>query len=190
MNLEHGKFSARLSPISSTAMAGDGSGRALATRYDKLAVRYLATMWIAALAERLHRPAHLRDPLVLGDLRRRCRGGHSVNGGGSHDRPSPIVLPTSFRRHSCTIGNSFDSCDRVVTCDDQGVYRLCMSSEDEPLLTSGQVAKKLGVSTRAIGRWVADGRLRPTFVLPGKRYRFRWSEVEQQLRSLPPEDEG
>lgn len=65
-----------------------------------------------------------------------------------------------------------------------------MSSEDEPLLASGEVAKRLGVSTRAIGRWVAEGRLRPTFVLPGKRYRFRWSEVEQQLRGMPPEDEG
>lgn len=71
-------------------------------------------------------------------------------------------------------------------CDYQGGYRLFVP-EDEPLLTSGQVAKKLGVSTRAIGRWVADGKLRPAFTLPGKRYRFRWSEVEAQLRGLPPE---
>ena len=59
--------------------------------------------------------------------------------------------------------------------------------EDEPLLASGEVAKRLGVSTRAVGRWVAQGKLRPAFTLPGKRYRFRWSEIEAQLRALASE---
>ncbi|MDQ4033144.1 MAG: helix-turn-helix domain-containing protein [Actinomycetota bacterium] len=55
---------------------------------------------------------------------------------------------------------------------------------DEPLLTSGQVAKRLGVTPRAVARWVARGQIKPTFTLPGGRYRFRWSEVETQLREL------
>ncbi len=63
-------------------------------------------------------------------------------------------------------------------------------SGEEPLLPSGEVAKRLGVSTRAVGRWVAQGKLVPAFTLPGKRYRFRWSEIEQQLRALPPEDDS
>ncbi|MBV9314414.1 MAG: helix-turn-helix domain-containing protein [Pseudonocardia sp.] len=49
-------------------------------------------------------------------------------------------------------------------------------------MTSGEVARRLGVTTRAVGRWVARGQLRPAVTTPGGRYRFRWSEVEQQLR--------
>jgi excisionase family DNA binding protein len=64
-----------------------------------------------------------------------------------------------------------------------------MPDEDESLLTSGEVARRLGVTPRAVGRWVARGMLRPAVTTPGGRYRFRWSEVEQQLREQrkPPE---
>lgn len=55
-------------------------------------------------------------------------------------------------------------------------------SDAEPLLTSGEVARRLGVTPRAVGRWVARGLLIPAVTTPGGRYRFRWSEVEQQLR--------
>ncbi|HEY0638723.1 MAG TPA: helix-turn-helix domain-containing protein [Pseudonocardiaceae bacterium] len=53
---------------------------------------------------------------------------------------------------------------------------------DEPLISSGEVARRLGVNTRTVSRWVAEGVLRPAFTTPGGRYRFLWPEVAQQLR--------
>jgi len=54
---------------------------------------------------------------------------------------------------------------------------------DEPLITSGEVARRLGVTTGAIGAWVRQGVLTPAFRTPGGRNRFRWSEVQEQLRA-------
>jgi excisionase family DNA binding protein len=55
--------------------------------------------------------------------------------------------------------------------------------EDEELIPSGEVARRLGVTTHAVGRWVAKGLLTPAVVTPGGRYRFRWSEVAAQLKA-------
>jgi excisionase family DNA binding protein len=63
---------------------------------------------------------------------------------------------------------------------------------EEELIGSGEVARRLGVTTRAIGRWVERGMLTPAVVTPGGRYRFRWHDVERQLRELrqrPADDE-
>ncbi|MDQ4102551.1 MAG: MerR family DNA-binding transcriptional regulator [Actinomycetota bacterium] len=53
---------------------------------------------------------------------------------------------------------------------------------DEPLLSSGEVARRLGVTPRAVGRWVSRGLLTPAVTTPGGRHRFRWLEVMEQLR--------
>jgi excisionase family DNA binding protein len=58
---------------------------------------------------------------------------------------------------------------------------------DEPFITSGEVARRLGVTTRAVGSWVRKGLLTPAVTTPGGRYRFKWSEVVEQLRQAREE---
>jgi excisionase family DNA binding protein len=60
---------------------------------------------------------------------------------------------------------------------------------DDPLLPSGEIARRLGVTPRTISSWVADGRIVPDVVTAGGRYRFRWSSVERQLRERRERDE-
>lgn len=52
----------------------------------------------------------------------------------------------------------------------------------EPYLTTGQVAERLGVTRRAVNKWVTSGVLAPTLRTPGGRLRWHWSDVERQLR--------
>jgi excisionase family DNA binding protein len=59
---------------------------------------------------------------------------------------------------------------------------------DEELITSGEVARRLGVTPRAVGRWVARGLITPAVTTPGGRYRFRWSEVAAELRKQQARD--
>jgi excisionase family DNA binding protein len=55
-------------------------------------------------------------------------------------------------------------------------------ADDDPLLPSGEIAKRLGITVRTVGQWVSDGLLTPDVITAGGRYRFRWSSVERQLR--------
>lgn len=57
-------------------------------------------------------------------------------------------------------------------------------------MTSAEVAAWLGVSRRAISKWVQTGRLKPTATLPGGRYRFAREDVARQLGESPPSSEG
>lgn len=57
-----------------------------------------------------------------------------------------------------------------------------MINSPEPLIPTAEVARRLGVTPRAISKWVAAGTLTPTLRTPGGRFRWRWSEVERQLR--------
>jgi excisionase family DNA binding protein len=51
----------------------------------------------------------------------------------------------------------------------------------EELMTSSELAKRLGVSTRTVSRWVQQGRLEPTFTTPGGQFRYAWQDVRRQL---------
>jgi hypothetical protein len=59
--------------------------------------------------------------------------------------------------------------------DDQG-------ARTEPLLSSGEIARRIGVAPATISAWVRQGRLVPTVTTMGGRYRWRWSDVQRQMR--------
>ncbi|HET6257469.1 MAG TPA: MerR family DNA-binding transcriptional regulator [Pseudonocardia sp.] len=60
--------------------------------------------------------------------------------------------------------------------------------QEDPLIPTGEVARRLGVTPHAVGRWVARGMITPAVRTPGGRYRFRWSEVSAQLQELQDRD--
>jgi excisionase family DNA binding protein len=76
-------------------------------------------------------------------------------------------------------------CSRVRMNDATSVDAVGDDQEErsEPLLSSGEVAARLGVATATISAWVRQGRLMPAVTTMGRRYRFRWSEVQEQLRA-------
>lgn len=53
--------------------------------------------------------------------------------------------------------------------------------EHQDLITSADVAQKIGVHVTTVARWVAAGSLRPAMKLPGETgaYLFDRAEVEQ-----------
>jgi hypothetical protein len=59
--------------------------------------------------------------------------------------------------------------------DDQG-------ERAEPLLSSGEIARRIGVAPATISAWVRQGRLVPTVTTMGGRYRWQWSDVQRQMR--------
>jgi excisionase family DNA binding protein len=60
---------------------------------------------------------------------------------------------------------------------------------DEPLLNSSVVAKRVGVTRRTVSQWVQSGRLVPTVTTMGGQYRFRWSDVQDQMRAARESDD-
>jgi DNA-binding transcriptional MerR regulator len=57
------------------------------------------------------------------------------------------------------------------------------------LLTSGELAKELGVSRNALLVWEEKGYIAPFFKTPGGHRRWVLEDVRRQLKQpLPPED--
>jgi excisionase family DNA binding protein len=67
-------------------------------------------------------------------------------------------------------------------CERRTIIKFAHVHEQEPLLTSAEVARRLHVSVRTVQSWVEKGILTPTLVLPGGARRYRMSDVERQLR--------
>ena len=65
----------------------------------------------------------------------------------------------------------------------------------ERLISSGEAARALGISTRTLARWVQEGRVVPTLITAGGHYRFELKDLKAQLIELarkrredPPEE--
>jgi excisionase family DNA binding protein len=53
--------------------------------------------------------------------------------------------------------------------------------DDQPLLTTAELARRLNVTPGTVQRWVRTGRIRPTLVTPGNQFRFNLDDVLDQL---------
>lgn len=57
-------------------------------------------------------------------------------------------------------------------------------AEDPELLTSSELARKLGLSRRAISQYAQRGQPEPAVVTPGGQYRWDLEDVMRQLREM------
>ncbi|MHA6622700.1 MerR family DNA-binding transcriptional regulator [Pseudonocardia sp. DLS-67] len=69
-----------------------------------------------------------------------------------------------------------------LTWSDLPTYGRAVSAER--LLTTGEVARELGLSARSIARWAQEGKLTPALYTPGGHPRWRLGDVEEELRRL------
>lgn len=58
----------------------------------------------------------------------------------------------------------------------------------DELLTSGQVAKRLGINPSTLARYVREGKLKPSLTLPSGHHRWTWEDVLEQLRAQQGEN--
>lgn len=69
-----------------------------------------------------------------------------------------------------------------------------MSGADgDELLTTAQVARQLGISTRTLVRYAEKGYVTPEMVLPSGHRRWKVGDVRRQLKELqsrPGDDQG
>ena len=56
-------------------------------------------------------------------------------------------------------------------------------------LTTGALAKELGVSAGAILKWTRDGLITPAFTTPGGHHRWLLDDVRRELRERRQRDE-
>jgi excisionase family DNA binding protein len=52
------------------------------------------------------------------------------------------------------------------------------------LLTTGELARELGVSRGAVLKWANDGLITPAFTTPGGHLRWDLKDVRRQVREL------
>jgi len=60
--------------------------------------------------------------------------------------------------------------------------------EDGRLLSTGEAARALGLTSRSLTRWAKEGRVTPAMVTPGGQYRFRLDDLRRELREKSPRD--
>ena len=52
------------------------------------------------------------------------------------------------------------------------------------LLSTGEVARILGLNTRSVARWARNGLITPTMISPGGRYLWDLEDLKSQLRIM------
>ncbi len=57
----------------------------------------------------------------------------------------------------------------------------------EELVSTGEAAKRLGVSPRTIARYVARGWIEPDLRLPSGQFRWNVQRLREQINALPRE---
>jgi len=55
---------------------------------------------------------------------------------------------------------------------------------DPEMLSTGETARRLGLSRSSLWRYVKAGQIEPDLVTPGGHYRFNPEHVREQLRAL------
>jgi excisionase family DNA binding protein len=60
---------------------------------------------------------------------------------------------------------------------------------DQRLLSTGEAARALGLSTRSLARWAQEGKVTPALVTPGGQYRFDLDDLRRQLRDQQKREE-
>lgn len=69
-----------------------------------------------------------------------------------------------------------------------------MADQDErrePLLSTGDAARALGLNTRSLARWARNGLVTPAMISPGGRYLWDLEDLRSQLQIMrKPSSEG
>lgn len=60
----------------------------------------------------------------------------------------------------------------------------------EPLLTTSQLSKRLGVASRTLRRWRTEGWITPDLVTVGGQARWREAAVREQLAKLAEREQS
>ena len=59
-----------------------------------------------------------------------------------------------------------------------------MSDEDPPLITSSELARRLGLARRTISMYAKRGLITPAVVTPGGQYRWKYEDVVNEMHRL------
>ena len=59
-----------------------------------------------------------------------------------------------------------------------------MAEGETPLISSSELAKKLGLARRTISNYAKNGWITPALITPGGQYRWRYDDVVVEMRKL------
>ncbi|PKW13130.1 MerR-like DNA binding protein [Saccharopolyspora spinosa] len=66
----------------------------------------------------------------------------------------------------------------------RGIDDEAVTDDASPLISSTELAKKLGLARRTISHYAKEGLITPALVTPGGQYRWRYDDVVAEMRAL------